>query len=197
MKPSPSRSVFGQKLSASERRTIAIGALVSAIALVMAYGVVPFARRWSAREDAIAAARDQIARLEFVASHERELREATREGDDRMNGGPRLLGGRTPALAASAMQTLLQGYADQSRITITRLDVAGAPDSVASALPMIPATLSAIGDIYGLTDLLASIEHGERVLEITGMTIVANSALKGGLLQVSLAVRAPYQPASN
>jgi hypothetical protein len=189
--------VFGLRLSASERRTIAIGAIVSATALILAYGIVPFARRWSAREDAIAAARDQIARLEFVAAHEAELRDATREGDDRLNGGPRLLSGRTPALAASAMQALLQGYADQSRVTITRLDVAGAPDSVASALPMIPATLSAIGDVYGLTDLLSSIEHGERVLEITGMTIVSNSALKGGLLQLSLAVRAPYQPASD
>jgi hypothetical protein len=197
MRPSPSPFAFAQRLSASERRTVAIGATVSAVALGLAFGIVPFARRWSAREDAIAAAREQVGRLEFVAAHEADVREAVGEGERRLATGARLLTGRTPALAASALQTLIQGYADQSNVTVTRLDVAGAPaDSIAGSLPAIPATLSAIGDIYGVTELLSAIERGARLVEITELTVVSNSALKGGLLQISLALRAPYRSES-
>jgi hypothetical protein len=193
MRPSPSPFGFAQRLDPRERRTVLLGAIVSVVAVVVAFGVVPFVERWSAREQAIDAARDQVARLRYVIEHERELRASVERVDQGLAGtGGRLLTGRTPALAASSLQTLIQGYADQSRVTINRLDVAGAPDTISGALPSIPATLSAIGDIYGMTDLLTLIENGPRLLEITELTVVSNSALRGGLLQISMGLRAAY-----
>jgi hypothetical protein len=182
-------------LSARERRTVTLGAIVSVVALATTFGVIPFARRWSAREEAIAAGRDRLARLEGLARHQREIGEAVRARDERLAGsGQRLLAGRTPALAASALQTLLQGYADRSHVTISRLDVAGAPDSTASAQGAIPATISAVGDIYGVSELLWQVRYGPRMLEVREMSVVSNSALRGGLLQLSLTVHAPYVP---
>jgi hypothetical protein len=53
-----------------ERRTIGIAAAVLATAVLVVYGILPFAKRWSAREDLIALRAQQFARLEWLASHE-------------------------------------------------------------------------------------------------------------------------------
>jgi hypothetical protein len=104
----------------------------------------------------------------------------------------RLVHGRTPALAASALQALLQEYAVAARVSVTRLDVASAGDSAGGGVPAIPATIAAVSDIYGLADFLARVEQGERWLEVTELVVSPNPALRGELLQLSLVVRAPY-----
>jgi hypothetical protein len=106
--------------------------------------------------------------------------------------GVRLLRGRTTALAASSLQELLREYARESRIGITRLDVASTPQAGADLV--IPATVSAVGDIYGLADLLARLQRGARLIEVRGLTVAPNPALRGELLQISLVLAAPYVP---
>jgi hypothetical protein len=107
-------------LEPRERRTIAIAGAVLGAALLLAYGILPYARRWSAREDLIATRAEQVARLRWLAEHEPELRRAAAERIARAGSveRPRLLAGRSPALAASALQTLVQGYADESGVTV-------------------------------------------------------------------------------
>src|SRR5689334_1807878 len=85
-----------------ERRTIIGAGAVLAAAVLFAYGVLPFVRRWSEREDLIAMRASQVARLRWLTAHEAELRQAA---TDRLTravgvGRPRLLAGRSPALAA-------------------------------------------------------------------------------------------------
>ena len=185
--------MFAQGLSARERRTVILGAIVSAVALATAYGVVPFVRRWQAREELIASERDRLARLGSLVRHEAELRERVQARSRALDAGSqRLLSGRTPALAASALQSLIQGYADQSQVTVSRLDVAGAPDTTGGPLPAIPATVSAIGDIYGITDMLSLLQHGPRALEIVELMVRPNPALRGELLQMTVTLRGRY-----
>lgn len=192
-KPLPLPSVFGRPISARERRTIAVGALISAAGLLLAYGVMPFARRWQAREEAIAAESERLERLETLIASEAQLRDSTVQKAAAMAAASqRLLSGRTPALAAAALQSALRGYADMSQLTVSQLDVAGAPDTTASALPMIPATLSAVTDIYGVADLLRLVTDGPLALELTSLSIRPNPALRGDLLQLTLGLRAPY-----
>ena len=180
MKPSPSRSVSALKLSARERRAVALAVVVSVFALAIAWGAVPFARRWLAREDVVAAELDRLAGLRGLVAAEERLRERVRERSAGLEARPqRLLPGRTAALAASALQSLLQDFADRSHLTVSRLDVAGAPDTAGGPQPMIPATLSAVGDIYGLTDMLSLIQHGPLLLEITELGVRPNPALRG------------------
>ena len=176
-----------------ERRTIAVAATVLATALVVVYGILPFARRWSAREELIAMRTSQIARLEWLAAHESELQSAAAV---RIAGvgsveRPRTLSARSPALAASALQTLVQGYADEAGITVRELNVAGATDSVSTS-EAIPASVSAIGDIYGLSGFLSKLQHGTTLVDIREITISPNPALRGELLQFSVVLRAPY-----
>lgn len=105
---------------------------------------------------------------------------------------PRLLAGRSPALAASALQTLVQGYADESGLTVRELDVAGAPDSTSAGVDGIPATISAIGDIWGVSGFVSRLQHGTTLIDIREIGVSPNPALRGELLQLSIVLRAPY-----
>jgi len=178
-------------LSARERRTVVTGIAVSVFALMVAFVALPLERRWSQREALIASSAERVSRLRSLVASESALRStlATRE---RGTAGARVVvTGRTPALAAAELQSAVQGYALRSRVAVTRLDVAGAPDTAGTILPMIPASLQAVGDIYGISEFLSFLEEGTPVVEIRELTIVSNSSLRGGLLQLSLALRAP------
>jgi hypothetical protein len=181
-------------LEPRERRTIAIAGAVVSVAMVFAYGILPYARRWSAREDLIAARAERVARLNWLAEHEPELQKAAAERIARSGSveRPRLLAGRSPALAASALQTLVQGYADEAGITVRELNVAGAPDSSSVTSEAIPATVSAIGDIWGVSGFVSRLQHGSTLIDIREIGVSPNPALRGELLQLSLVLRAPY-----
>lgn len=178
-------------LGARERRTVIAGIAVSVIALVVAFGALPLASRWSRREAIIASSAERLTRLRSLVVRESDLRN-TLDARERGSAGVRaVVTGRTPALAAADLQSSIQGYALRSRITVNRLDVAGAPDTTGTILPMIPATLAAVGDIHGVSEFLSLLETGTPVVEIRELTIVSNSSLRNDLLQLSLTLRAP------
>ena len=179
-------------INARERRTIALGVLVSAVALIVAYGAVPFIRRWRAREDVVATRAEQLARLRGLAGSESALRAAVLGRTADLEAGPsRLLTGRTPAVAAASLQAALQRYADESQLQVSRLDVAGAPVP-GGTLPRLPATLSAVGDVYGVVELLDRVQRGPLALEITELTVRPNPALRGDLVQITVALQGAY-----
>lgn len=183
-------------LEPRERRTIAIASTVLAVAVVFTYGVLPFVRHWSAREALIATRAEQVARLRWLATHQTELQQvaASRAAQASSVARPRLLSGRSPALAASLLQTIVQGYADEAGITVSQLNVSGAADSSAAGVTSVPATLSAVGDIYGVADFVSRVQHGTTLIEIREIGVSPNPALRGELLQLSLSLRAPYGP---
>ena len=161
--------------------------------MTLGYVVVPFADRWRAREEVIVSERERLARLRGLTASEARLRAAVLEREAGLETGRRrLLSARTPGLAASALQSRLQDFADMSQVTVSGLDVTGTPDTIAGPLPMIPATVSAIGDIYGITDLLYLIEHGPLQLEIVELNVAPNPALRGNLLQMTATLRGAY-----
>lgn len=180
-----------------ERRTITIALAVLATAVLVVYGILPYARRWSAREDLIAMRAEQVARLRWLAANEASLQKASAARLAESTGieRPRLLGGRSAALAASALQTVVQGYADEAGLTVRELNVAGAPDSASAGVESIPATVSAIGDIWSVTDFVSRLQHGTTLIDIREIGVSPNPALRGELLQLSLVLRAPYSGA--
>src|SRR5256886_356358 len=92
-----------RRLKPRERRVILGGASVSAAALVIVLGVLPFGRRWAAREDAYAASREQWVRLETLAASTDGLRRTLAEQQRAFAADEaRLVSGATPALAASS-----------------------------------------------------------------------------------------------
>jgi hypothetical protein len=171
---------------------MAIGAGVVAAAFVLTAWVLPGASRWRDREAMIDALRRQRAQLVSLADRRDGLEQGWRARQAAAEALPvRLLRGRTPALAASALQEVLQEFASASRISVTRLDVASAPDSAAGGLTL-PATVAATGDIYGLADFLSRLEHGRVLLHVAEIAISPNPSLRGELLQLSVTVRAPF-----
>ena len=176
---------------ARERRTIALGGAVLAIAAFVTVVVLPTAARWRDREAMIDALRRQRAQLVALGTQRSALEAAVQARTLQAEALPvRLVRGRTPALAASALQALLQDYATASRVSVTRLDVASTPDS--GATPAIPALVSAVSDVYGLADFLSRLEQGGHWLEVTELSVSPNPSLRGELLQLSVAIRAPF-----
>lgn len=191
-RPSPLLSVFGRNIEPRERRTIAIGATVVAVTAVFVLGVLPFGRRWSARESMIAATRAQLARVESIAGRESELADATRALDAKLDAGAvRVVRAGSLALAASAIQSMVRDYGRGSVVSVTRLDAAGAPLAIGGTGVALPATISAQGDVYGIADFLRRLQHGPWLVELTDLTIAPNPVLRGNLLQVSIGLRAP------
>ncbi len=177
---------------ARERRTLAIGATVVAVAYLAIAWVLPAAARWRDREAMIEALRRQRAQLVALAERRESLEQGLRARLAAAEALPvRVVRGRTVALAAASMQEVLQEYATASRISVTRLDVASAPDSVGGALAL-PATVAATGDIYGLADFLSRLEHGRALLHVSEIAIAPNPSLRGELLQLAVTVRAPF-----
>jgi hypothetical protein len=176
-----------------ERRTIALGGAVVVVAFLVSTVILPTVTRWRDREALIDALQRQRSQLIALGAHRPALEVALAERRAALEALPvRLISGRTSALAASVLQSVLQDYASASRVSVSRLDVASAADSMAAGVPAIPATLAAVSDIYGLADFLSRVELGGRLLEVTELSVSPNPALRGDLLQMSLVVRAPF-----
>ncbi len=168
-----------------------MGALVSATALGLAVAVVPAARRFATREELLDARRAEIARLRGLIHDEASLRQQVAERAARARSAPRrVLSARTAALAAADLQAVLRGLAASAPLAVSSLDVSGEPDSTTS--DVLPASLSALGDVQAVTTFLASLRRGPFIMSVSELRVRPNSALRGQPLQLSLTVRAPW-----
>lgn len=183
-------------LSARDRRTLTLGAVAVACVLAV-YALIPMARQWSDRETLITARRGELARLRGLQQAAPALRTALAAREARANEFPqRPVSATTAALAAGVLQGVLQRYADDSQLSVSELNVSGEPDTTAVPLAALPATLIALGDVYGVADLLARVQQGSTLLDVREMTVQVNPARRadggGELLQLTLVVRAPF-----
>jgi len=161
-------------LNTRERRVVLGGALVSATALLIVLLGLPFAHHWAVREAAYTTSREQWLRLAALAANTDRLRRALDEQKSAYAADEaRLVTGATPALAASALQGLLQRYADESSVQLNRVDVASQPRPDQSGLLAIPVQLQGQGDIYGLVDFLFRLERGDKLLALDELSLNA------------------------
>ncbi len=174
-------------LKPRERRVVLGGAVVSATALVVVLLVLPFGQRWTEREAAYAARREQWVRLATLAASTDRLQRALDEQQGAFAADrDRLVSGATPALSASTLQGLLQRYADESAVQLDRVDAAGEPRPDKPGLLAIPVQLQGRGDVYGLVDFLYRLQHGEKLLVTDELSLnagfepVLTAELEGG-----------------
>ena len=200
-------------VKARERRVVAVGAIVVAVGLLLAYVMLPFARHWSMREQELRAVRAQSDTLAGLIASASQL-EAVASAQERSlaSSNRRVLHARSATLAASSLQSLLQDASDASHLVVTRLDVAQdlspqssgevARDSATIATTQsasrgravsLPATLAAYCDIVGLAALLDHLARAPRVVYVERITVQQNSSLRGApdMLQVTVTLRAP------
>lgn len=181
MKALPWLSDTLRRLNPRERRVVLGGALVSATALLIVLLGLPLAHHWAVREATYTASREKWQRLAALTASTDGLRRAVdaRKGADAA-GEARLVTGATPALAASALQGLLQRYADESSVQLNRVDVASQPRAGQSGLLAIPVQLQCQGDIYGLVDFLSRLEHSEKLLALDELSLNAAAGVAFG-----------------
>lgn len=190
-----SLSAWLRSLSRRERRVIAGGVAVSALALLAVWVALPLARRWQDREMAIAARAMQLGQLRSLIQGEATTRDGLRSRErDRAAIRQRLLSGATPALAASNLQTLLQGYADGSRVTLDRVDLVAQPGTAGGdGLSVIPVSLSGRGDIHGLAELLSRFQYGEKILIVDELRVTSRDPNSGpDVLSFSVRLHGAY-----
>ena len=174
MKALPWLSDTLRRLNPRERRVVLGGALVSATALVLVLLGLPLAHHWAVREAAYTASREQWLRLAALAASTDRLRRAVDERTlAHATDEARLVTGATPALAASALQGLLQRYADESSVQLNRVDVASQPRPDQPGLLAIPVQLQCQGDVYGLVDFLSRLAGGEKLLPLDELSLNA------------------------
>ncbi|HJU75548.1 MAG TPA: hypothetical protein VJ717_17520 [Gemmatimonadaceae bacterium] len=188
--------MFGRAIEPRERRTLVLAALVSALAIVTAYAVLPFARRWTAREDAIAAKREQLARLRWLVRNETRLTRMADEKERALDAAPRrLLVGESASLASAELQRVVLEHAESSRLQVQQVDVAAATADAEAQLGTegrtVGARLSAVGDVAGLADFLERLTRGSTYARMHELDVQPNAA-RGDLLTIGVSVRAPF-----
>lgn len=184
----PSRSALIGRLSRGDRIVVLASALVVAIAAID----VARPRRWEYRERWIEQRRTQLAGLRDVVSSAPALRTASPQSA--YPAGRRPIGGATPVEAASELRTILQSYADESRLTVTALELLSTTESadVSGVMPMIPGILSAVGDMRGIAAFLHALESRPPVVLVTQLAITRAPGDNEGRLNLALALRAPW-----
>jgi hypothetical protein len=176
MKASPWLSDSFRRLNPRERRVVLAGATVMAAALVVVQVVLPIAHHWELRDARHAAAREQWIRLTALTASIGRLQRARDDQQSSFNADrQRLVGGATPALAASMLQGLIQRYALESSVQIEGVDAASDARPDRPGLLAIPVQLQARGDIAALVDFLYRVEHGDKLLVVDEMTINSRS----------------------
>lgn len=169
-----------------------VGASVLAVAAVLVLVVAPMAGRWRTREAAIEQLRARVAQLSGLIESESVLLARADSIDAMLAAAPvQLIRARSGALAASAIQSLVRDVAMASRVSIDRLDVAGEPDTTRGSTIIVPVSVTAWGDIYGVAEYLRRLQHGRDLMELDDLSLAPNPTRRGNLLQVSLTLRVP------
>lgn len=184
-----------RRLSPREQRTVVGGLLIVLGAFAGTQWIGP---RWVAarqRAAAIARDRDRLAQLEGLAASREALERAAAALERTLASSPqRLLRAVTVPVGGSALQQYLESAVEGAGMVVDRVEIPPAPEQApSSGLHSVAAQLSVIGDIHGLSALLASIETGPRAIRVERLAIRRNSALRGAtdVLQVTLGLQAP------
>lgn len=188
--PSPSRAL---PTAVRLRGVAAAGALAALVLVVLASGVLPLVRHWRVREARLAARTEQLARVRGLLGAERALAESVRMREARLDArAQRPLAAGSAARAGAALGVLVQQAAGESQVQVERVELAagGAADPA-----LVTASVSAVGDVYGLTELLQRLQRGPALVEVTALDVRTLPTLgRESLLQLTLTVRAVWGP---
>jgi hypothetical protein len=163
------------RLSPRDRRTLARGAAVVALVLLLGRGV-PAWRRWDAGARAAAA---EMAAEAAEAVQTVRLLPASLDSLEARNArlvalGEGVLGGESPAAAGAALASLVSGAAARAGVQLGSLQVR--PDTAsAGTLMRISVRADGTGDLPAITRMLALLEGGPELLAIRELSLTQPS----------------------
>ena len=180
------------RLSARDRRALAVGCAVVALALLWTYVLTPYMRALADTRARLDAARELLAReLELAALAPALAVAAERAAGRLWDVAPRLFAGDGNGLAGAALAEHVRAHARDARVHLTSVaPVADAGESASTmSSPMRPReiTLRVAGesDLEGLLTLIARLESGDKLARVRGLTVDAKAPQPGGALALS------------
>lgn len=161
-------------LTPRDRRVLLIGAGVIGVLVVLARGV-PAWRAWVSESRASAAEQMRAAATaDGIIGMSRVLRDTLAERDARYVAlAPALVAGATPAEASATLASFVSGAASGAGVKLGSVQLRPVADTGSRrAFFRIGVHLDVVGDIRGLTSLIAALERGPTRLRIRDLTIV-------------------------
>ena len=161
-----------ERISAKERRTVAVGALVMITAWAVLRAAPHAIQRTEALRARAALASASLVRAREVVAAEPAARESLAARAGRLVAiAPRLLGGETAAEATSELASLVGGAAAMRQVRLVQQDAR--PDSGASVFTRITMRLEAEGDVGGIAAWLADLEEGPKLISVVSLSVNA------------------------
>ncbi|HEX6053627.1 MAG TPA: type II secretion system protein GspM [Gemmatimonadaceae bacterium] len=160
-----------ENFSARDRLTVIIGA-VTIVLLLGGSRAIPWWRR-AHREVTVAAAdaRERLAFEQSLLRSERAARDsATARSRRYLALAPRILPGRSPAIAAAELAAMVSGAAQGSGLRVGAVQVQ--PDTTRlGVFARVAVRAQVTGDVRGVSALLLTLERGPLVLNIRELSL--------------------------
>jgi len=179
------------RLSARDRRALAVGCAVVAFALLWTYVVTPYMRALADTRARLDAARELLAReLELAALAPALAVAAERAAGRLWDVAPRLFAGAGDGLAGAALAEYVRAHAREARVHIASVAPVDADENAPTAsspvrLREIALRVAGESDLEGLLTLIARLEGGEKLARVRGLTVDAKAPQPGGALVLS------------
>jgi hypothetical protein len=183
------------RLSERDRRALALGGAVVALALLWTYAVAPYLRALEDVRARLEVARGLLEReLELAASAPAIAAEVERAAERLRDVAPRLLPGTGEGVADAALADYVRRHAREARVHLASVapavEGAGGPArSTGGRIRLEETTLLVMGegDLEGLLTLLARLETGMKLVRVEGLSIDVGQASQqpGGVLPLS------------
>jgi hypothetical protein len=165
-------------LSSRDRRTLMIGGAVIATLIVLTRGV-PLWRAWVSEARAGAEEQARAATdADALVAGARAMRDTLTARNARYVAlAPALIAGNTPAEASATLASLLSSAASVAGVKLGAVQLRPVIDTGAQrTFVRIGVHADVVGDIRGITTLLASLEHGPARLRVRDVTITQPDA---------------------
>jgi hypothetical protein len=160
-------------MSPRDRRMLIIGGTVIASLIVLSKGV-PAWRDWVA--DARSGAAEQVraaSEADGLVAHAKAMRDTLAARNARYVAlAPALVAGHTPAEASATLASLVSGAASASGVKLGAVQLRPVADTGARrAFVRVSVHADVVGDIRGVTTMLASLERGPARLRVRDLTV--------------------------
>lgn len=165
-------------ISSRDRRTLLIGASVIGSLIVLSKGV-PAWRDWvaEARAGAVEQAR-AAADADALGAHARAMRDTLTARNARYVAlAPALIAGNTAAEASATLASLVSSAASAAGVKLGAVQLRAPADTGARrAFVRVSVHADVVGDIRGVTAMLASLERGPVRLRVRDLTVTQPDA---------------------
>jgi hypothetical protein len=165
-------------LSRRDRRTLVIGGSVIGSLVLLSKGV-PVWRDWVAASKAGAVEQARaVVEADALVAHAKASRDTLAARNTRYIAlAPALIAGNTPAEASATLASLVSSAASGAGVKLGAVQLRPVADTgAARAFVRVGVHADVVGDIRGITTLLASLEHGPARLRVRDVTITQPDA---------------------